>query len=136
MGMNGFHDLTERAAWDERLPHMTRLAAAALEPRGGQESGESGGSLDSAPSHRRRYRAVVFAELLSDTVPDRVQVGARREVTVSCCLCPKTIRFPASGYGDMARKAQAVGWQYTPGHPQGERAWCPDCRPDAESGNR
>jgi hypothetical protein len=104
--VNDFADLLSRSVFAMRLP----------EP------------ADPAPS---TYRAVVFHDLHSDTDDGQGMVEPRRPVTVSCCLCPAAIRLSASGYGEMARRAEAAGWHYTPGLHLHERAWCPRCRPNA-----
>lgn len=109
--MTDFADLLSRTVFAVRLP---RLAfAEAVPPEGGG------------------YRAVVFHEPHSDTADGLGRVEPTRPVTVSCCLCPAVIRLRASGYGEMARRAEAAGWHYTPGLHLHERAWCPQCRPDA-----
>jgi hypothetical protein len=77
------------------------------------------------------YRAVVFHEPHSDTGDGQGWVEPLRAVTVSCCLCPAVLRLSASGYGEMARRAEAAGWRYTPGLHLHERAWCPRCLPNA-----
>jgi hypothetical protein len=77
------------------------------------------------------YRAVVFEEPHTDIVDDRDLVGSRCRVTVSCCLCLRTIRLAASGYGEMAREVRAAGWHCTPGRHLHERAWCPQRLPNA-----
>ncbi|GAB3998602.1 hypothetical protein GCM10029992_24860 [Glycomyces albus] len=77
------------------------------------------------------YRAVVFDQPHTGTADRPDLVGSRRRVTVSCCLCPRVLRLSASGYGEMARRAEAAGWRYTPGRHLHDRAWCPDCRPNA-----
>jgi hypothetical protein len=77
------------------------------------------------------YRAVVFHQPQSDTVNGLDLVGSGHRVTVSYCLCPSVFRLFASGYGEMARRVEAVGWHYTPGLHLHERAWCPECRPNA-----
>lgn len=83
------------------------------------------------PPATSAYKAVVFHEPHSDTADGQGRVEPRRPVTVSCCLCPAVLRLSASGYGEMARRAEAAGWHYTPGHRLHERAWCPECRPNA-----
>ncbi len=77
------------------------------------------------------YRAVVFEKPHSDTVDGPDLVGSRRRVAVSCCLCSSVVHLLASGYGEMARRAEAAGWHYTPGRHLHDRAWCPRCRPNA-----
>ncbi|MFG3342593.1 hypothetical protein [Glycomyces sp. NPDC048151] len=109
--VNDFADLLSRSVFAIRLPEPVRSAPDAT---------RSGG-----------YRAVVFHEPHSDTADRQGLVGPLRRVTVSCCLCPAAIRLTAFGYGEMARRAEAAGWQYTPGLHLHERAWCPDCRPNA-----
>lgn len=109
--MNDFADLLARSVFAMRLPDLAHPDAFTSETNG--------------------YIAVIFHEPHSDTVDGRDLVGSRRPVTVSCCLCPAAIRLSASGYGEMARRAEAAGWHYTPGLHLHERAWCPDCRPNA-----
>lgn len=104
--MNDFSDLLLRSVFATRLPVPGRHAPST-------------------------YKAVVFHEPHSDTVDRQGRVEPRRFVTVSCCLCPAAIRLSASGYGEMARRAEAAGWHYTPGLHLHERAWCPECRPNA-----
>jgi hypothetical protein len=100
----------------------TGAAAADAVPRGAA----------AAPDQRGGgYRAIFFHQPHTGTVRDRDLVGSRRRVTVSCCLCPSVFRLSASGYGEMARRVEAAGWHYTPGRHLHERAWCPDCRPNA-----
>jgi hypothetical protein len=109
--VSDFADLLSRSVFAMRLPKLTRS---------GFDTAEGAG-----------YTAVVFHEPHSDTVGGLDWVESRRHVTVSCCLCPAAIRLSASGYGEMARRAEAAGWHYTPGLHLHERAWCPDCRPNA-----
>lgn len=78
-----------------------------------------------------RYQAVVFDKPHTDTACGRNLVGSRRRVTVSCCLCPAMFHLSTSGYGEMARRVEAAGWHYTPGRHLHDRAWCPQCRPNA-----
>lgn len=77
------------------------------------------------------YRAVVFDKPHTGTVDAQGMVEPRHRVTVSCCLCPGVLRLSASGYGEMARRVEAAGWRYTPGRHLHDRAWCPQCRPNA-----
>ncbi|MFB9662912.1 hypothetical protein ACFQS3_24770 [Glycomyces mayteni] len=140
--MTGFSDLLARSVFTLRLD----LSDAAVD--GGDGGPGSGGASPAstgaaaadavppdaaaAPDLRAGgYRAVVFHQLRPDTVNGLDLVGSRRRVTVSCCLCPSVFRFPASGYGEMARRVEAAGWHYSPGLHLHERAWCPDCRPNA-----
>lgn len=109
--MNDFADLLSRSVFAVHLPKLARS---------GSDTAEG-----------VRYTAVVFHEPHSDTVGGLDLVESRRPVTVSCCLCPAAICLSASGYGEMARRAEAAGWHYTPGLHLRERAWCPSCRPNA-----
>jgi hypothetical protein len=109
--VNDFADLSSRSVFSMRLPELT----------GRDNKSAAGGG----------YRAVVFHEPDSDTVDRQGLVGPLCRVTVSCCLCSAAIRFSASGYGEIARRAEAAGWHYTPGLHLHERAWCPRCRPNA-----
>ena len=115
--MNDFSDLLARSVFTLRLPQFSDTDSAV--DGGGHGSGG--------------YRAVVFDQLHTDTVDGRDLVGSRRRVTVSCCLCPQALRLSASGYGEMARRVEAAGWHYTPGRHLHDRAWCPECRPNAGS---
>jgi hypothetical protein len=110
--VNEFADLLSRSVFTMRLPQPARPGAFTSKTNG--------------------YTAVVFHEPDSDTIDDgQGLVGPLRRVTVSCCLCPAAIQLSASGYGEMARRAEAAGWHYTPGLHLHECAWCPDCRPNA-----
>lgn len=109
--VNAFADLLSRSVFATRLPVPARPDTVTSRPNG--------------------YIAVVFHEPHSDTIDGRDLVGSRRPVTVSCCLCPAALYLSASGYGEMARRVEAAGWHYTPGLHLHERAWCPECRPNA-----
>ncbi|THV24485.1 hypothetical protein [Glycomyces paridis] len=146
--MSEFADLLSRSAFALRLPQLMGSAVDG----GDSGSGDGGHGAPSAPPDAAAaaevtvpiaaaaasnqpnvgYRAVVFEKPHSDTVDGPDLVGSRRRVTVSCRLCPSVVRLLASGYGEMARRAEAAGWQYTPGRHLHDRAWCPRCRPNAE----
>lgn len=146
--MNDFSELLARSAFALRLPQLNDSAVNRGD--GGEGSNVDGASsappdaaaagkvtvppssaAASNPNRGDGYRAVVFDQPHTDTVDGRDLVGSRRRVTVSCCLCPKVVRLSASGYGEMTRRVEAAGWHYTPGRHLHDRAWCPQCRPNA-----
>lgn len=142
--MSGFADLLSRSAFAIRLPQLSTTGSAV----GGGDGGFGRGGSPSAPAGAAEtvppaaavaprtgrsggYRAVVFDRPHTGTVDGLDLVGSGRRVTVSCRRCPRVLRLSASGYGEMARRAEAAGWRYTPGGHLHDRAWCPGCRPNA-----
>ncbi|MCH7231110.1 hypothetical protein L0U85_09625 [Glycomyces sp. L485] len=157
--MSGFSALLARSVFALRLPHINK-GSAVDGGDGGPGPGGDGAppapddaaaadqmpappaaAAASNPSRSGAYRAVVFDPPHTDTGDGLDLVGSGRRVTVSCCRCPRVLRLSASGYGEMARRAEAAGWRYTPGGHLHDRAWCPDCarapgRPSIERSTR